>query len=151
MTMNIMQVGGHSAVVEYDPEIEMFHGDFIGLNGGADFYAKDVQSLKKEAELSLRVFLEVCEEQGIEPLKEYSGKFNVRIDPRLHASLAAYARAQGGSLNTLVSDVLARMVQIAELTSEDLVETADLAEQLVVQHHAKERPREGGTGKSASA
>lgn len=67
--MNVMRVGGHRAVVSYDPELEMFRGEFVGLNGGADFYAADVQTLKKEAEQSLRVFLQVCKEQGIEPFK----------------------------------------------------------------------------------
>ena len=72
MTMNLMRVNGHSAVVKYDPEIEMFRGEFVGLNGGADFYAEDVKSLKAEAEKSLRVFLQVCEEKGIDPVKRRS-------------------------------------------------------------------------------
>ena len=74
MSMNTMKVGDYDAVVRYDPEIEMFRGEFIGLNGGADFYAVDVESLKNEADISLQVFLETCEEKGIEPVKNYSGK-----------------------------------------------------------------------------
>ena len=69
MRMNQMQINGHSAVVKYDPEIEMFRGEFVGLNGGADFYAEDVKSLRAEGEESLRVFLQVCEEKGIDPEK----------------------------------------------------------------------------------
>ena len=64
-----MQIDGHNAVVKYDPEIAMFRGEFTGLNGGADFYAEDVKSLKAEAEKSLRVFLQVCREKGIDPVK----------------------------------------------------------------------------------
>ena len=67
--MNMMRVGGHRAVVSYDPKLEMFRGEFVGLNGGADFYAADVKTLKQEAERSLRTFLQVCKEQGIEPFK----------------------------------------------------------------------------------
>ena len=55
------------AVVEYDADINMFRGEFLGLNGGADFYAEDLESIGMQAEKSLRVFLAVCEEQGIEP------------------------------------------------------------------------------------
>ena len=29
---------GYKAVIAYDPEIEMFRGEFVGLNGAADFY-----------------------------------------------------------------------------------------------------------------
>lgn len=46
--MNIMEIDGYRAVIVYDPEIEMFRGEFIGLNGGADFYAKDIDGLRRE-------------------------------------------------------------------------------------------------------
>ena len=41
--MNRIVIDGHSAVIKYDPEIEMFRGEFAGLNGGEDFYAKDIE------------------------------------------------------------------------------------------------------------
>jgi len=104
--MNIMEIKGYRAVVQYDPEIEMFRGEFIGLNGGADFYAKDIEGLRKEGEISLKVFLEMCEEDGVEPRKEYSGKFNLRVSSGLHAEIATRAAAEGKSLNQWVSDVL---------------------------------------------
>ena len=63
--MDLMQVGDYNAVVKYDSDIDMFRGEFVGLNGGADFYARDVASLNREAEKSLRVYFRVCEERGI--------------------------------------------------------------------------------------
>ena len=48
--MNIMEINGYRAVVQYDPDINMFRGEYVGLNGGADFYAKDIDSLRKEGE-----------------------------------------------------------------------------------------------------
>jgi predicted HicB family RNase H-like nuclease len=77
--MNLMKIDNINAVIKYDPEIEMFRGEFIGLNGGADFYAKDIESLKKEGAISLKVFLDACKKRNIEPKKKYSGKFNVRV------------------------------------------------------------------------
>jgi predicted HicB family RNase H-like nuclease len=65
---NVILIDGQRAVISYDPEIEMFHGEFIGLNGGADFYASDVAALMREGSASFRTFLEVCTERGIEPL-----------------------------------------------------------------------------------
>ncbi|HDL4195620.1 TPA: type II toxin-antitoxin system HicB family antitoxin, partial [Mannheimia haemolytica] len=53
---NIMDINGYKAVIAYDPETELFRGEFIGLNGGADFYADNVIQLKKEGELSLNIF-----------------------------------------------------------------------------------------------
>ncbi|MCG6869105.1 MAG: type II toxin-antitoxin system HicB family antitoxin [Gammaproteobacteria bacterium] len=109
--MNTMEIDGFRAVIQYDPEIEMFRGEFVGLNGGADFYAKDIEGLKKEGAISLRVFLEGCEKHGIEPRKEYSGKFNMRVPPQLHAEIVGAAQAQGKSLNQWVVDALKETVR----------------------------------------
>ncbi len=105
--INTMMINGYKAVIAYDSDIELFRGEFIGLNGGADFYGSDVESLRKEGAESLKVFLEVCKENGIEPKKQYSGRFNVRINPKLHEDAMAAAIAQGISLNELVRRAIA--------------------------------------------
>lgn len=65
---NVMDFpGGYQAVISYDPEIEMFRGEFVGLNGGADFYAKDAESLKREGQTSLDVFLKMCAKMASPP------------------------------------------------------------------------------------
>jgi len=104
--MNTMDINGYRAVIQYDPEIEMFRGEFIGLNGGADFYAKDIEGLRREGEISLKVFLDMCREDGVEPRKEYSGKFNLRVPPLLHAEIVAKAAASGKSLNQWITETL---------------------------------------------
>lgn len=68
--MNTMEINGFKATINYDPDIDMFRGEFLGLNGGADFYTKDIDGLHKEGDISLQVFLEMCEEEGIEPRKD---------------------------------------------------------------------------------
>ncbi|WP_246009179.1 hypothetical protein [Vreelandella nanhaiensis] len=45
---NLMVIDGYRAVIQYDPEIEMLRVEFVGLNGGADFYADSVSDLRKE-------------------------------------------------------------------------------------------------------
>jgi predicted HicB family RNase H-like nuclease len=109
--MNTMEIDGYRAIIQYDPDIEMFRGEFIGLNGGADFYAKDIDNLRKEGKISLKVFLDMCREDGVQPRKEYSGKFNLRVSPKLHAEIAARAAAAGKSLNQWVADILDQAIQ----------------------------------------
>lgn len=104
--MNLMKIDGYSAIVRYDPEIDMFRGEFVGLAGGADFYAADVAGLRREGAASLAVYLDMCRERGIAPYRHYSGKFNVRIRPELHAAAARTAAAEGKSLNELVAEAL---------------------------------------------
>ena len=106
--MNMMEVDDYKAKIEYDAELDQFRGEILGLNGSADFYGKSYASLRKEFKNSLRVYLEVCEEKGIAPTKEYSGKFNLRIPPRLHGEIAARATVAGKSINQWVSEILKR-------------------------------------------
>ncbi len=106
MMSNTLNIGGFKAVVNYDPDIDMLRGEFIGLNGGADFYASDIKGLRKEGATSLKVFLKACEQRGIEPRKEFSGKFTIRIPPDLHQQAVEAATAAGKSLNQWVGDVL---------------------------------------------
>ena len=109
--MNIMNVDGYKAIINYDPVIDKFRGEFVGLNGGADFYATNIEQLKEEGRISLKVFHEMCEEEGINPHKDYSGKFNLRVPPELHAEIAARAAAEGKSLNKCVTDLLDEAIQ----------------------------------------
>lgn len=104
--MNTLEIDGHKAVVLFDPEVGMFRGEFLGLNGGADFYADSVEGLRREGSISLRTFLETCRERGIEPYRSFSGKFNVRIPGELHAEAVQAAAARGVSLNDLVREAL---------------------------------------------
>jgi len=104
--MNIMEINNYRALIQYDPDIEMFRGEFMGLNGGADFYASDIAGLKKEGEISLKVFLEMCIEEGVDPSKNYSGKFNIRIPPKLHENIANVAVSEGKSINQWVVEAL---------------------------------------------
>lgn len=109
--INQMTINGVKAVITYDPDIDLFRGEFVGLNGGADFYASDVAGLKREGEISLRVFMEACQEDGVEPFKSFSGKFNVRIPTELHAEIVSAATANGKSLNQWISETLSREVR----------------------------------------
>jgi len=104
--MNIMELNGYRALIQYDSEIEMFRGEFMGLNGSADFYANDIEGLKKEGAISLKVFLQMCIEDKVEPKKSFSGKFNVRIPPALHEDIASAAISEGKSLNQWVVETL---------------------------------------------
>ncbi len=109
--MNTMIINGQKATISYDEDIELFRGEFIGLNGGADFYAEDIKGLHQEGEQSLRVFLDMCKEDGREPCKAFSGKFNIRIAPSLHADVVAAAKSKGESLNKFVAETLEQAVQ----------------------------------------
>ncbi len=82
--MNIMGNESYKAKIEYDTEIDMFRGKTLGLNGGADFYGKSPNELRR--------------------------KFNLRIPPKLHSKIAAIATADDKRINQWVADILNRSV-----------------------------------------
>jgi hypothetical protein len=64
-----IDIDGHKAAISFDRSIGLFRGEFIGLTGGADFYAASIELLIVEGHKSLKVFLEVCAENDIDPQK----------------------------------------------------------------------------------
>ncbi|MEJ7746609.1 MAG: type II toxin-antitoxin system HicB family antitoxin [Luteimonas sp.] len=105
--INTITINGYRAIISLDPERGMLRGEFIELNGGADFHADSLPALVAEGERSLGVFLEVCRENGLEPRRHFSGKFQVRLSETLHAEAVAAAAARGISLNQFVADAVA--------------------------------------------
>lgn len=105
--INVLEIDGQKAVISFDPELEMFRGEFLCLSGGADFYGSSVAELMKEGKKSLKVYLDICKEQGIEPFRSYSGKFNIRLTPAVHEAAATLAAAEQKSLNEWVAETIA--------------------------------------------
>ena len=91
----LMQIRGYTAVLDYDPDIELYRGEFLGLRGGAEFYAPSREALPVEGKRSLEVFLALCAEDGVSPRRAYSGRIEVDIPPKLHERLACLAEASG--------------------------------------------------------
>jgi YgiT-type zinc finger domain-containing protein len=56
-------------------------------------------------------FYPAASSRKIEAYKRYSGKFNVRVDPELHARLARQAEAHHRSLDQEISHLLERGVR----------------------------------------
>ncbi|MFA1644779.1 MAG: hypothetical protein ACDS79_04720 [Enterobacteriaceae bacterium] len=73
-------INGHPAMVEHDPEIGIYRGEFLGLRGGADFYAASLKKLVAEGETSLRVFLEACARDGLDAYREIPARVLVLFD-----------------------------------------------------------------------
>jgi predicted HicB family RNase H-like nuclease len=137
---NMMVISGQRAVVQYDPEIELFRGEFVGLNGSADFYADSVDGLRREGEISLRVFMETCAEKGISPFRAFSGKFQVRASSELHRLAVAAAAASGVSLNQLV--VNAVQSELGEVFDSDMNAEVEAAATSLKKAHIVNREKD---------
>lgn len=108
---NILEIKGHKAVIGYDPDTNLLRGEFIGLNGGADFYGESIKDLIAEGERSLSTFLAVCKERGIDPVKKYSGKLQLRLKKKTHELAVAVAASRGVSLNVLIEKAVEHEIE----------------------------------------
>jgi predicted HicB family RNase H-like nuclease len=104
--MSMMHYKGYEAVIEFDEEAEIFHGDVINLRDVITFQGASVQELKQALADSVEDYLAFCAERGEEPEKPYSGQFVVRAEPALHRALSTAARKAGLSLNKWVTRTL---------------------------------------------
>ena len=102
----MMRYKGYEAIVEFDAEAEVFHGEVINLRDVITFQGQSVEELKQAFYDSVDDYLEFCLERGEEPEKPFSGKFMVRINPDLHKTIAIKARKQGQSLNSWIEKCL---------------------------------------------
>ena len=67
--MTEMMFSGFKAMICFVPDMQMFRGEFINLNGVADFYAPDVKGLEHEGKISLDIYLDACKRNGMSPNK----------------------------------------------------------------------------------
>jgi predicted HicB family RNase H-like nuclease len=95
--------------VEVDEEAGILHGRVVGLRDVITFQGETVREARREFERSVDSYLAFCGSRGEDPERPYSGKFLVRVDPKLHRALAHAAEAQNTSLNALVESALERV------------------------------------------
>jgi predicted HicB family RNase H-like nuclease len=105
---------GYVGRAEYDEQAGYFHGDVLGLRDVITFEAKDVGGLEREFRKSVDVYLTFCASRGKKPDKPYSGKFVVRLSPKLHRVLDSLASARGESLNSTVERLLQERIDSPE-------------------------------------
>ena len=70
-----------------------------------------MRQLRKAFRDSVDEYLKFCAERGEFPEKPYSGKFMVRIEPKLHKAVALHAMLMHKSLNTWIHDTLETAVE----------------------------------------
>ena len=101
-----MNYKGFIGTVEYDDTARIFSGEVLNTRTVITFQGTTVDEIEKEFRASVDDYLEWCKEDGIEPEKPYSGKFNVRLTPLFHSQVAVAAKKLDMSLNSFVEKSL---------------------------------------------
>jgi len=108
----MIEYKGYIAVVEFDDSVGRLHGRVI--NSGsypiATFEATDVEGIQEEFHRSIDEYIASCEEDGLEPIKPFSGKLNVRLGSDLHKRIVVAAEESKISLNNWIVLALEKSV-----------------------------------------
>jgi len=110
----MMEYKGYLGTVEYDAVAKIFHGDIINTRDVITFQGTTVKEIEQAFKDSIDDYINWCEEEGVEPEKPYSGKFNVRLSPELHRQIAILSKKRQISLNSFVEKAI--MDEIVLLT-----------------------------------
>ncbi|NGX34538.1 MAG: hypothetical protein K1060chlam1_00891 [Candidatus Anoxychlamydiales bacterium] len=106
----MMKYKGYLGHVIYDDKAKIFHGHVIGIKDVITFQGKNVSELEKAFKDSVNDYLDFCKKRKEKPNKPYSGKFNVRIPPELHAKLDIAAKTNRESINSFVVHTLEKAI-----------------------------------------
>ena len=102
----MMEYRGYLGTVEYDSQAKIFHGDIVNTRDVITFQGTTVKEIDRAFKDSIDDYIAWCEEEGVEPEKPCSGKFNVRLSPELHRKTAILAKKKKMSLNSFVEKAI---------------------------------------------
>ena len=108
----MMEYKGYIGTVEYDAQAKIFHGDIINTKDVITFQGTTVQEIEQAFMDSINDYISWCKEEGVEPEKPYSGKFNVRLSPQLHQQMAILAKHKRISLNSFVEKAITNEIAL---------------------------------------
>lgn len=111
--MNTMTHKGYTARIEFSEADECFVGHIAGIRDVVGFHGDSVIELRAAFAEAVDDYLETCAKLGRSPQKPYSGKVLLRLDPALHAQVAALAEAHGQSLNAWTQELMRKEVALA--------------------------------------
>jgi predicted HicB family RNase H-like nuclease len=103
---NLLKYKDYSAVVEFDSEQRLFHGEVVGLNDVITFQGKSVSELEKEMKNSIEDYLEFCLKKGKTPEKNFSGILNLRMDKVLHKKVNLLSEKKKKSINEIINEAI---------------------------------------------
>ncbi|MYA68767.1 type II toxin-antitoxin system HicB family antitoxin [Candidatus Poribacteria bacterium] len=75
----MIEYKGYIGAIDFDPEIDLFHGTVINTNDVITFYGASVSELREEMQKSIEGYIEFCREQDKISDKPFSDGFDVTV------------------------------------------------------------------------
>jgi len=100
--MRALKYKGFVGSVELDSEAGVLFGKLIGTTDLVTYEAEKAKDIMKEFKSAADDYIALCKEIGKEPIKPFTGTFNVRIKKELHQKVVFAAATKGVTLNSIV-------------------------------------------------
>ena len=110
--MNILNYKGYIGSIEVSEADNCLYGQVLDLpkNTLISYEGETIKELRKDFEDAIDDYLNLCQEEGIEPHKSYSGSLNVRLTPAIHSKVASLARQTGVSINAFIRKAIENQI-----------------------------------------
>jgi predicted HicB family RNase H-like nuclease len=139
-----LEYKGYTARVEFAQDAGVLFGEVEGLKDVVTFESDSVRGLEKAFHDSVNDYLDLCAKRKEEPEKPYSGKFVMRVDPRIHREISMAASRAGMSLNAFTTEILRQWVHSAPVIRVPVLPSNAAAEKKMVEFAREDaNPGEG--------
>ena len=105
----MLKYKGYTGYVEYDDEAKLFHGEVLDTKDVITFQGRSVDEIEKAFRESIEDYLDFCARRNEKPNRPFSGKFVIRMSPKLHHRIYIKAIKEGKSINKWVIDTLEKV------------------------------------------
>jgi len=122
--MNKLEYKGYTGAAKFDNDAGVLHGRVLGINDVITFEAKDADSLYKEFVDSVDDYLDMCREEGVEPNKNYSGQYLLRMAPEIHQRLDELSKLQDRNMSAVAVEAIETYIKKATSESEECAATS---------------------------
>ena len=95
-----------SGSCEISIEDDCLYGRILFIEDIISYEGQTITEIRAAFEEAVDDYLELCQQEGTEPNKPFSGSFNVRVGPMLHRACAISARRAKQTLNEFVTSSL---------------------------------------------
>ena len=109
--MNTLKYKNYSAMIEFDATDRILIGHIVGVKQAGGFHADNINDLEQAFHDTIDHYLDICKRRGTDPIKPYSGKITLRVDPSIHAAIAHAAELKHTSINKFIANCLTSIVR----------------------------------------
>ena len=138
---------GYTGKVEVDVEAGILFGEVLDIYDVVTFQGKTVEEARLDFEDSVDFYLEICQKQGREPDKPFSGRLPYRTNSDTHRKIFIAAKKAGKSINAWMDEVLREAADKSINTKQK----PDSAEEKPTADSTEEKPTADSTEENPTA